>query len=111
MNFRNQTSFNAHDSRQVVSETGRVAVALGVKRRCELVLNTLIRLWGGNSVDVTTHLKSRFNDSYSQGDVKTAIDKLRSGGLVFRRGRGRAAKFYPSRDALAKWRALPKNSV
>jgi hypothetical protein len=111
MNFRNQISFNAHDARQIDSDTGRVAVSLGLKRRCELVLNTLLRLGRGNSTDVTTHLKSRFSDSYSQTDVITAITKLRSGGLVFRRGRGRAAKFYPSRDALTKWRELPKSSV
>lgn len=111
LRFRRQTTFNAHDSILNVSDSGRMTVINGVKRRCELVLNAFLRLGSGNTTDILTHLQSRFDNSYSQTDVSTAIDKLRSGGILFRRGRGRAAKFYPNRDALATWRLLPKDSV
>lgn len=111
LRFRRETTYNSHDSRQIASDSGRVTIANGVKHRCELVLNSLLRLGSGNTTDVLTHLQARFNDSYSRTDVSTAVEKLRSGGVIFRRGRGRAAKFYPSRDALIKWREIPKESV
>ena len=108
LRFRSQTTFNAHDSRQVNGDDGRVTVTNGVKHRCELVLNTILRLGGGKPAEVLTHLQSRFSDSYTLSDVRTALDKLKGARLIYRRGSG---EYRASRDALNRWREIPKKNV
>lgn len=110
--FRIKSTINNHDSRVIVRPDGRIEIVHGMKRRCELVLNALIRLreTGANTAEITAHLQSRFDDSYTASDVRGALNKLRGIGAFFRRGRGPAARYFPSRDALAIWRALPKKT-
>ena len=112
LRFRSKTTFNAHDSHLTTDDAGRTVINNGVKRRCELALNALLRKGASSISAITTHLQERFPDGgYTVTDIGTALLKLRSAGLVTLRGRGRGAKYRPSRDAVAKWRALPKENV
>lgn len=93
------------------SPTNRAVVLHGLKRRCELVLNALLCNGASGVRDITTHLQKRFSSSYTTNDVSTALTKLRSTGLVFTLGCGRATVYVSSRAALEKWRSLPKETV
>lgn len=112
LRFRTKTTFNAHDSHQSTDDVGRTVINNGVKRRCELALNALLRNGASSIGKLTAHLQGRFPDGgYTMTDIRTALGKLRSAGLVTLRGRGCGASYRPSRDAVAKWRALPKENV
>lgn len=112
LRFRRSTSFNAHDTHQQSNiGSGRVTVKNGVKRRCELVLNALLRNGSSRLGEVTSHLQKRFSSTYTTQDVNHALCKLREAGLVVTRGRCKGMQYRPSRDALMRWRALPKENI
>jgi len=112
LRFRSRTTYNAHDSQQTTDDNGRTVINNGVKRRCELTLNALLRKGALTISAITAHLQERFPDGgYVATDIGTALAKLRSAGLITLRGRGRGAKYRPSREALAKWRDLPKENI
>lgn len=111
LRFRSKTTFNAHDSRSSHQDGGRHQIDNGVKRRCELVLFALLRIGDAGLDELTTHLQGRFSDSYSKGDVSTALQKLAKVGLITMLGKKRGAFYRPTREVLDKWRALDKQMI
>lgn len=64
-----------------------------------------------NLGSLTDTLQKRFSATYTPGDVGYAVKRLVIAKLAIPSGKGKGTKYRPSREALAKWRALPKRSV
>lgn len=115
MRFRRSTSFNTHDSRKLPmskSTDGRTTVLNGVRKRCELVLNALIRSDVSLALgQIVTQLQSRFSETYSSDDISYALGRLVDHRLVSRRGHGRSSVYLATTEARAKWRATAKQYV
>lgn len=83
MNFKDQVTFNAHDTKISVVD-GRHVVKLGVRRRCGLVLTTLLnsKTDGMYLSNVTDELNARVRATYSKQDVSYILGRLKDEGLV-----------------------------
>ncbi len=116
MLFRKQMSVNTQDSKVVV-DGNRVVISNGIKKRCELVLNALLRLGNGDfyimASELNAHLKSRFADGgYTSRDLSYALGRLVSGGLVVKQYvRNGLYAYRASHNAMKAWRSLPKEMV
>lgn len=115
MLFRRATSFNTHDSRrlpQSETENGRTTVLNGVRKRCELALNALIRAEAPMSLSqIVKELQERFSETYSSDDISYALGRLVDNRLATRRGHGRSSVYRATNEARAKWRATVKKYV
>ena len=84
MNFRNQVTFNSHDS-TFKRVDGRLTIQNGVRQRCELVLNVLAKFGkdGAKLQEIVNAANTRLNkDCYSVMDIKTILGRLRESKLV-----------------------------
>ena len=114
MRFRKQTTFNSHDTSVEKDANGRNVVnqTRGVKVRCELSINALLRFAGRGATAemVAQHLNRRLKANYSVSDIFYACKRLVSEGVIRQRsgGRGEECVFVASQAGLAKWRNLPK---
>lgn len=114
MKFRRSTSFNTHDSKRLpMSETnGRMTVVNGVRKRCELALNVLLRADKPVALgEVVKHLQDRFSETYTTIDIKYALRRLVTNRLASQRGHGRGSTYRATKEALTKWRATVKQYV
>jgi hypothetical protein len=104
MGFRNQTSFNTHDSTYTVGN--RIVVGHNIPRRCEIVLRYLVNLGntGISLFELTDEINDYYNSQYSEGDIRYALVRLHREGLAaYIEGSYRA-----SRNALAVWKTIDK---
>jgi hypothetical protein len=111
MRFRNQTTFNSHDT-SFARESGRLVITNGVKRRCDLALNRLIKAGaqGITAEHLTASLNSTFKgSSYRESDMAYALNRLVSEGLVRIVNRDAAKWVYrATASAATAWRNLSK---
>lgn len=112
MRFRKQTSYNSHDSK-FVNDHGRLTISNGVEKRCELVINRLLKEPKGSTpAAIATNLNSRFKQAaYSETDVRYACLRLTSEGILRKYGRGKDAFFKATPNTLANWRNLEKETL
>jgi hypothetical protein len=109
MKFRKNTTFNTHDTKFEV-DGDRLIVSNGVKKRCELVLNSLLRK-NNHSVGIASDLATRFKDGgYTVSVVQYVLRRLVNEGLVRVHGKGPAAVYSVSSNVIAKWRASCANA-
>ena len=106
VSFAARTSFNSEDT-TAVTRDGRIEVSLGVRKRCELVLSSVLRLTKDSDVGtsvaaVLRDLHSRKYDSYTSRDIKTAMLRLMQGEAVEKVMRG---KWAPTENAKKVWKA------
>ncbi len=115
MQFRRATSFNTHDSKRLPmskTENGRTTVVNGVRKRCELVLNALIRSDSPMALgQIVSELQERFSETYSSQDISYALGRLVTNRLVTRRGHGSSSAYRATNEARAKWRATVKQYI
>jgi hypothetical protein len=111
MRFRNQTTFNSHDT-SYARENGRLVITNGVKRRCELAINRVIKagVQGITAEHVTSSLNSTFKgSSYRETDISYALNRLVAEGLVRIVDRKAAKWVYRAApNAATAWRNLSK---
>lgn len=111
MRFRKNTTFNSHDT-SFAREHGRLIITNGVKRRCELAINRLVKAGvQGLSAD---HLCDSLNETfpgscYAQSDIAYALNRLVQEGLVKVVSRDAAKWVYrATANAASKWKNLSK---
>lgn len=111
MRFRNQTTFNSHDT-SFARENGRLVITNGVKRRCELAINRVIKAGsqGITAEHVTASLNSTFKGSqYRESDISYALNRLVTEGLVKVVNRDATKWVYrATANAATAWRNLAK---
>jgi hypothetical protein len=115
MHFSKGVSFNTHDTSVEKGRNGRIQINRqakgGVKHRCELALNSVIRFYqGATASKVATDLNRRLQANYSHNDIRHALDRLSVEGIVkaTRGGRGEDTVYRATKAALHAWRKLPK---
>lgn len=111
MRFRKSTTFNSHDTK-FTREHGRLVIHNGVKQRCELAINRLVKSGpqGLTAEILTGQLNSAFKgSSYSESDMAYALNRLVQEGLVKVVDRKAARWVYrATANAANKWRSLSK---
>lgn len=111
MRFRKNTTFNSHDT-SFSREHGRLIIHNGVKQRCELAMNRLLknRAQGFTAEMITDQLNSSFKGSaYTERDIAYALNRLVGEGLVNVVDRKATRWVYrATANAAAKWRNLAK---
>lgn len=114
MRFSKGRTYNTHDTKLTKGENGRIAIdqTRGVKSRCELSLNALLRFGpkGASAEMVSSHLNSRLTANYTTSDIRYALDRLVDEGVVRSTsgGRGEETIYRAGKSALNHWRRLPK---
>jgi hypothetical protein len=114
MKFSKGRTYNTHDTTVEKGPNGRISInqERGVKARCELSLNALLRFGPkGATAEITAeHLNKRLNANYSTSDIRYALDRLSDVGVVNanRQGRGEDTIYRATKSAQAHWRRLPK---
>ena len=86
-NYRGQVSFNPNDCRVSTNSDGRIVVRLGVRRRDELVMRTIVRLGSASLAEITNTINARRALPYSTGDIQTSLRRLSVPGYVILEGR------------------------
>ena len=112
MRFSKGRTYNSHDTKLEKTSTGRIGInqEKGVKLRCELSLNAVLRFGpkGVNDEMVTSHLNKRLGANYLTTDIRYALDRLVAEGIISATG-GRKDRVYKAgKAALDHWRKLPK---
>lgn len=110
LKFRHQTSFNAHDSQCSVGPDGRIVVTHSVQKRCELVLYALLSKCS-SAKEILARLQRRFSNSYTRGDVASALLKLRRIGLIKTKGSKFETQYSVSPNVIKRFRSLPKQLI
>lgn len=113
MRFSKGRTYNSHDTSVEKGPNGRISInqERGVKARCELSLNALLRFGPkGATAEITaSHLNKRLNANYSTTDISYALNRLVDEGVVRATGsRGEERVYRATKSALAHWRRLPK---
>lgn len=114
MRFSKGRTYNSHDTSVEKGPNGRISInqERGVKARCELSLNALLRFGPkGATAEITaSHLNKRLNANYSTTDISYALNRLVDEGVVRSTavGRGEERIYRATKSALAHWRRLPK---
>jgi len=84
--FAKSVSFNDHTCKLNRTDDGRIEVQHNMRKRCDLVLNSVIRHAASNvRVNVQTVLRDmrkRFSDTYTAGDIRSALTKLSNIGVI-----------------------------
>jgi hypothetical protein len=117
MRFSQGRTFNTHDTSVSKGDNGRIAIdqSRGVKNRCELSLNALLRFGpkGASAEMVANHLNGRLKANYSASDIRYALNRLVAEGVIRSTsgGRGDDAIYRAGKSALDHWRRLPKEAV
>lgn len=116
MHFSKGVSFNTHDTSVEKGHSGRIQINRinkgGVKHRCELALNSVIRFYkGAPASKVVSDLNRRLKANYNHNDIRHALDRLADEGIVKaeRQGRGEETIYHATQAAMNAWRRLPKN--
>jgi hypothetical protein len=111
MRFRKQTTFNSHDTSFEKDASGRQVVnqTRGVKVRCELSINALLRFGarGASAEVIAQHLNRRLKANYSIGDIFYACKRLAKEGLIRETGK-KEVIFVATQASVTKWKNLPK---
>lgn len=104
VSFASTRTFNTVDT-SVTTTDGRIEIALGVRKRCELVLASVLRLTkDGTGVTVARVLKdlhARKYTSYTSSDISTAMRRLTQGLAVEKVSHG---TFAPTDKAKQVWK-------
>lgn len=114
MRFSKGRTYNTHDTSVSKGEGGRIAIdqSRGVKNRCELSLNALLRFGpkGATAEMITGHLNGRLKANYWIGDIRYALTRLVDEGVIRSTagGRGEETVYRAGKSALNHWRRLPK---
>lgn len=111
MRFRKQTTFNSHDT-SFERKNGRLVITNGVKQRCELAINRLVRagVQGLTARHLADQLNKTFKGSqYSQDDMAYALGRLVKEELITVVDKNADELVYrATRNAADKWHRLPK---
>jgi hypothetical protein len=75
-NYRGQVSFNPNDCRVSTDSDGRIVVRLGVRRRDEIVMRTVVRLGTASLSEITNAINARRALPYSCTDIQTSLRRL-----------------------------------
>ena len=114
MRFSKGRTYNSHDTSVEKGPQGRISInqERGVKARCELSLNALLRFGPkGATAEITAeHLNKRLSANYSTSDIRYALTRLSDEGVIRanRGGRGEDTVYRATKSALNHWRRLPK---
>jgi hypothetical protein len=114
MRFSKGRTFNSHDTSVEKTSDGRISInqERGVKARCELALNALLRFGPkGATAEITaSHLNKRLSANYTTSDIRYALGRLVTEGVIRARsgGRGEDTIYRATKSAQAHWRRLPK---
>jgi len=115
MRFSKGRTYNSHDTNVGKTDDGRISIdqERGVKSRCELSLNALLRFGPkGATAEITaSHLNKRLSANYTTSDIRYALNRLVAEGVVRSVGggsRGEERIYRATKSALANWRRLPK---
>lgn len=105
VSFASTRTFNTVDTSVAENIHGRIEISLGVRKRCELVLASVLRLTkDGNGVSVSRVLKdlhARKYTSYTSSDISTAMRRLVQGEAVEKVSHG---AFAPTDKAKQVWK-------
>ncbi len=90
--FAKSVSFNIHTCKLNRTDNGRIEVQHNMRKRCDLVLNSVIRHAASNvpanAQSVLRDMQRRFSDTYTVGDIRSALTKLSNIGVIERNGGG-----------------------
>jgi hypothetical protein len=83
LNFSRGRSFNRNDTTHRM-ENGRIVIdqSEGVRVRCELALTAVLANSRVGFSDLLSHVNAPLKHQYSEGDLRYALGRLRSAGLV-----------------------------
>lgn len=114
MKFSKGRTYNTHDTSVEKGADGRIKISQerGVKLRCELSLNALLRFGpkGASGELVAEHLNKRLKANYSTTDISYALNRLVAVGVIKATtyGKGEDTIYRATKTALDHWRRLPK---
>ena len=114
MRFSRGVSFNTNDTSVRKCDNGRIQIdqTRGVKARCELTLNALLRFGpkGATAEMICGHINKRVKGNYTTSDVRYAMDRLVNEGVIgcTTFGKGEDSIYKAGQRALDHWRKLSK---